>query len=393
MDIIKKLLTPGRERGRSMTPMKAEGVLIHYVGNPGSSALNNRNYFENGSGGNKVSAHYIVGLSGEIIQCVPEGERAAHAGIALSAAYKELAKTNNARFIGIEVCHPDASGRFSPVTYAALVELVADICIRYGFNPRKQVLRHYDVTGKQCPLYYVKNENEWEAFLTAVTIAVQPDNPATAGVYPVSEVNLAVMRSLGVMNSPEYWKDANIQYLNELLDKAAAPGILDKRICNGITGLDATLEVLADAGIVNTPDYWRGMAGNVLYVKELLVNMANKARIVLEKIIQAEACGEPPEGMVLVGNVIMNRCRAPGWPDGIYNVVFQANQFSPVTDGAYKRAVPSAAVKRAVDVVLSGTSYSNDAVFFRTVKGAAPDCWHETALTALFDCGGHRFYK
>jgi N-acetylmuramoyl-L-alanine amidase len=168
MNIIQMPLTPGRERGRGMTPLLAEGVLIHYVGNPGSSALNNRNYFENGSGGNRVSAHYIVGLSGEIIQCVPEDERAAHAGKSLSPAFDAMAKTNNARFIGVEVCHPDASGRFLAVTYRALVGLCADICVRRGFDVYTQLLRHYDVTGKTCPLYYVRNQGEWNKLRNAV---------------------------------------------------------------------------------------------------------------------------------------------------------------------------------------------------------------------------------
>jgi hypothetical protein len=174
MNIQQALLTPGNAHGRTGKTLKPEGVVIHYVGNPGSSAMANRNYFENGSGGNHVSAHYIVGLQGEIVLCVPENERAAHAGKSFGKQWDAMAKTNNSRFIGIEVCHPDATGKFSPVTYAALVELAADICKRHGFDPRKQVLRHYDVTGKDCPLYYVKNEVAWAKFISDVAIALSP---------------------------------------------------------------------------------------------------------------------------------------------------------------------------------------------------------------------------
>ena len=50
------------------------GVVIHYVGNPGTSAQANRNYFESlsaGTDGTYASSHFVVGLEGEVIQCVP----------------------------------------------------------------------------------------------------------------------------------------------------------------------------------------------------------------------------------------------------------------------------------------------------------------------------------
>lgn len=143
---------PGTKMG------KVKGIVIHYVGNVGSSAEANRNYFENLKLGQKMSngeyrfasSHYIVGLKGEIIECVPETEVAYHA----SSANKD--------HIGIEVCHPTADGKFSEVTYAALIELIIDICKRYSLNPLRDVIRHYDVTGKDCPRYYVKNIEAWE---------------------------------------------------------------------------------------------------------------------------------------------------------------------------------------------------------------------------------------
>lgn len=138
---------------------KVKGIVIHYVGNPGSSAEANRNYFENLKSGQKVSngqcryasSHYIVGLNGEIIECVPEGEVAYHT------------QSANKDHIGIEVCHPTADGKFSEITYQALVELVVDICKRYQLNPLKDIIRHYDVTGKDCPRYYVQHPEAWQA--------------------------------------------------------------------------------------------------------------------------------------------------------------------------------------------------------------------------------------
>lgn len=156
--ITQMLLTPNEYSRPGDELKEVNGVVIHYVGNPGTSAENNRNYFENlkDTKERSASSHYIVGLSGEIIQCVPLEE--------ISYA------SNNRNYdtIAIEVCHPDATGKFSQVTYDAVVELTAALCRSYNLNPMTDVLRHYDVSGKECPLYYVKNEEEWNYFLLQV---------------------------------------------------------------------------------------------------------------------------------------------------------------------------------------------------------------------------------
>ena len=97
----------------------------------------------------KVSSHYIIGVDGTIVQCIPE---------------KELAYASNERnedTISIECCHPNKSGKFSDATYKALIELLAYLCAKYQFGT-DSIIRHYDVTGKSCPKYYVKHEGAWE---------------------------------------------------------------------------------------------------------------------------------------------------------------------------------------------------------------------------------------
>ena len=122
------------------------GVVIHYVGNPGTSARNNRQYFAQES--TQVCSHFIIGLEGEVIQCLPLEERSA------------ASNSRNRDTISIEVCHPDAGGQFTPATYQAVVELTAWLC-RTGHLSADAVIRHYDVTGKLCPLYYVDHEDAW----------------------------------------------------------------------------------------------------------------------------------------------------------------------------------------------------------------------------------------
>ncbi len=181
MKIIQNLLTMGQTNGRTGQKLIPKGIVIHYVGNPNSTAVNNRNYFESGSGGNGVSAHYIVGLQGEIVQCVPETECAQHAGKSYGTQWEAQAKKNNSTYMGIEVCHPDASGKFNVDSYSALVELCADICTRYNFT-QIDVYRHYDVTGKKCPMYYVNNQQAWETMLVDIGMAIIRQNNPHAGI-------------------------------------------------------------------------------------------------------------------------------------------------------------------------------------------------------------------
>lgn len=127
------------------------GIVIHYTGNPGSTAQGNRNYFESlkDTHTTKASSHFIVGLEGEIIQCVPTAE--------MSYA----SNNRNRDTISIEVCHPDETGLFKEETYQSLIHLTAWLCNRSGLGT-EAVIRHYDVTGKICPKYYVEHEEAWE---------------------------------------------------------------------------------------------------------------------------------------------------------------------------------------------------------------------------------------
>ena len=63
--------------------------------------------------------------------------------------------------ISIEVCHPDETGKFNEKTYAVLVKLAAWLCSELQLD-EENLIRHYDVTGKLCPLYYVEHEDAWE---------------------------------------------------------------------------------------------------------------------------------------------------------------------------------------------------------------------------------------
>ena len=74
-DYVEQDLLPVNQWSRPGTPLEnIDGVVIHYVGNPGTTAQANRNYFaslSSGEEGTYASSHFIVGLEGEVIQCIP----------------------------------------------------------------------------------------------------------------------------------------------------------------------------------------------------------------------------------------------------------------------------------------------------------------------------------
>lgn len=159
MEIQENLLTISPYCRSGEKQNRIQNIVVHWVGNAGSSAIGNRNYFNSLAITHKTSAssHYIIGLQGEIIRCIPEDEVAFHSG----------SYSMNRKSIGIEDCHPDWNGKFNEATYNSLIELCADICRRYGLSINN-IIRHYDVTGKNCPKYYVDNSSEWIAFKNAV---------------------------------------------------------------------------------------------------------------------------------------------------------------------------------------------------------------------------------
>ena len=150
--------------GHSRRGQKLDGVediVIHYVGNPGTTAQQNRNWYENPE--STVSSHFVVGLEGEVIQCVPLDE--------ISSA----TNWRNNDTISIEVCHPDETGKFNDATYDALVKLTAGLLESSGLD-EEHIIRHYDVTGKECPLYFVEYEDAWAQFKADAAIMQKGEN-------------------------------------------------------------------------------------------------------------------------------------------------------------------------------------------------------------------------
>ena len=156
-------------KGYNVSPRtkKIQYIVMHYTGAEGTAA-NNVAYF---NGGNRnASADFFVGYQGEICQYNPDilnqytwhcgGGRQSNKG----GSY--FGKCTNGNSIGIEMCTTKASGAwtFKEATLNSAAQLVKWLMQEYGV-PVEHVIRHYDVTGKNCPGVsgwgYTGGESEW----------------------------------------------------------------------------------------------------------------------------------------------------------------------------------------------------------------------------------------
>ncbi|AIQ56492.1 cell wall hydrolase [Paenibacillus borealis] len=115
--------------------------------------------------------------------------------------------------------------------------------------------------------------------------------------------------------------------------------------------------------------------------------------LLLQKIVMAEAEGEPYQGKVAVANVVLNRLRSANFPDTIHDVIYQKSQFSPVANGRLKRVKPNADSIKAVNAALMGVKEVTDDTYFFLSLTLAQDLTVHHSRTLLKTIGNHTFYK
>lgn len=150
---INKLLTKYNYTKGRVKPIKY--IVLHYTGGNGDTALGNCKYF---LGMNRnASAHYFVDDK-SIWQSVEDNNTAWSVG-AKSYKHKECRNHNS---ISIEMCSRIKNGEYyiTEDTLRNAIELTKYLAEKYNI-PIKNIIRHYDVTGKECPKPYI-NDYKWE---------------------------------------------------------------------------------------------------------------------------------------------------------------------------------------------------------------------------------------
>ena len=152
-DLLK--INPYTRPGRKLRGVK--GVVCHWTANEneGADDVAHRRYF----GGNAISAHsyasahYFVDQD-SIIQIVPDDELAYHVG-AMSYHTRALGSYPNEWTIGVETCVNVKGAGFKKALDQS-AQLCAKLLKDHGLTV-SSLYRHYDVTGKDCPRYFVNN--------------------------------------------------------------------------------------------------------------------------------------------------------------------------------------------------------------------------------------------
>lgn len=140
-----------------------KGIVMHWTATPGATALNERNYFNGTCIADKryASAHYFVDRN-EAQYIIPENEMAYHAHDQNRCFVSFLKPNANQTSISVEMC-VEKNGTIHDETVQNAAELVADLCKRFKLSTDK-IVRHYDVTNKNCPAPWVSDSSKLAAF-------------------------------------------------------------------------------------------------------------------------------------------------------------------------------------------------------------------------------------
>lgn len=179
------------------------GIIMHWTGPLGHNARQVWNYFENDCPKIKhySSANYIIDFTGEIIQCVPNGERTFNCGSSKIdpdskviytdwarekfGKYANIERYSNPKLvtnspnnctIGIEMCAIDETGAFRDATINSAIELVSYLCYKYGKNSDIVGTHNMVVGWKDCPRLWVNKPYLYDAFIKDVNRLIRASN-------------------------------------------------------------------------------------------------------------------------------------------------------------------------------------------------------------------------
>ncbi|MGN1111583.1 MAG: cell wall hydrolase, partial [Acutalibacteraceae bacterium] len=108
----------------------------------------------------------------------------------------------------------------------------------------------------------------------------------------------------------------------------------------------------------------------------------------LARIISAESRGEPYEGQVAVGAVILNRIAHPSFPNTLSGVIYQPGAFSCLNDGQVNEPVSESAERAARDA-MNGWDPTGGAIYYFNPNTATSKwIWSRPVITVI---GSHRF--
>ena len=108
----------------------------------------------------------------------------------------------------------------------------------------------------------------------------------------------------------------------------------------------------------------------------------------LARLISAEARGEPYQGQVAVGAVVLNRIEHPAFPSTLSGVIYQSGAFTCIVDGQWDEPIADSAYKAAQDAI-NGWDPSGGAIYyFNPATATSSWIWSRPLIVTI---GKHRF--
>jgi N-acetylmuramoyl-L-alanine amidase len=190
---------------------------------------------------------------------------------------------------------------------------------------------------------------------------------------------------MGVMNG--------VRDMEEFSDDARMIRVSDanEEVLAGVSGLDRRMVHKETIG------QGTGKAAELGYYAQQIVltnQMSSDEYYTLLQIVEAEATGGDIISKMMVAGVVLNRVRDSHFPNTIYEVVWQKEQFQPTADGRIYSCEITDSTIEAVERVLMGEDYSQGALFFfaRDSAEASNANWFDSSLAWLCEYGGHEFF-
>jgi N-acetylmuramoyl-L-alanine amidase len=159
-----------------------KGIVMHYTATPGATDQNEHDFFDgkDGGGGRYASAHFFVDRDSATL-IIPLDEVAYHANehackvdnLKATAPYYKNGGANLTS-IGIEMC-VEKDGTIHGSTVKRAEQVAAELCKKFNLEPKKDIYRHYDITGKVCPKPWVDHPALFTQFVKDVDKLVHPD--------------------------------------------------------------------------------------------------------------------------------------------------------------------------------------------------------------------------
>ena len=110
----------------------------------------------------------------------------------------------------------------------------------------------------------------------------------------------------------------------------------------------------------------------------------------LSRIINAESGNQPLAGKIAVGNVVLNRVASSLFPNTVYEVIFQRNQFTPVRNGSIYKT-PNAESVIAAKLCLEGANTAGNSLYFVNPR-VSPNSWASRNRPYVATIGAHAFF-